>query len=136
LAAIPDAHDRGVMGPLPSDGELEILRVLWARGPSTVRQVHEHLPAGRSVSYNTVGKLLQIMTEKRLVRADTSERAHVYSASEKQADVQGRLTRDLSRRAFGGSAAQLALRALSREPCTEAELGELRRLLDQLEAGT
>jgi BlaI family transcriptional regulator, penicillinase repressor len=124
-----------MMRPLPSDGELEILRVLWARGPSTVREVHEHLPAGRDVSYNTVGKLLQIMTDKRVVRVDAGAKAHVYAAAEKEADVQRRLARDLSRRAFGGSAAQLALRALSREPCTPAELRELRKLLDELEAG-
>jgi BlaI family transcriptional regulator, penicillinase repressor len=122
------------MRPLPSDGELEILRVLWEDGPSTVRRVHERLPAGRNVSYNTVGKLLQIMTEKRLVRVDASARAHVYSAAEAEADIQRRLARDLTQRAFGGSAAQLAVRALSREPCTPEEVRELRRLIDQLEA--
>ncbi|MEX0891212.1 MAG: BlaI/MecI/CopY family transcriptional regulator [Gemmatimonadota bacterium] len=122
------------MRPLPSDGELEILAVLWGRGPSTVRQVHGALPSGRDVSYNTVGKLLQIMTDKGLVAVDSSTRAHVYAAVEAEADVQGRLARDLMRRAFGGSAAQLALRALSREACTPAELGELRALLDALEA--
>jgi len=122
------------MRPLPSDGELEILRVLWARGPSTVRQVQDDLPGGHEVSYNTVGKLLQIMTVKRLVRVNAGARAHVYAPVDSQADVQRRLTRDLSERAFGGSAAQLALRALSREPCTPAELQELRRLLDRLEA--
>jgi predicted transcriptional regulator len=85
------------------------------------------------VEYNTVGKLLQIMTEKGLVRVDDRKRAHVFSAAVKEEDVQNRLAADLARRAFGGSAAQLALRALTGERCTGAEAAELRRLLDELE---
>ena len=123
------------MNTLPSDGELEILRVLWARGPCTVGEVHERVQRTRSVEYNTIGKLLQIMTEKGLVDVDDRPRAHVFSAAVEQAAVQGRLAEDLAERAFGGSAAQLALRALSREPVTAEEAAELRRVLDQLEAG-
>ncbi len=121
------------MRPLPSDGELAILRVLWARGPSTVGEAHDRIRRNHSVEYNTVGKLLQIMTEKGLVRVDDRKRAHVFSAAVKEEDVQNRLAADLARRAFGGSAAQLALRALTGERCTGAEAAELRRLLDELE---
>ena len=114
----------------PTDAELAILRVLWRRGPSTVREVHAELePTG----YTTALKQLQIMTEKGLVVRDETERAHVYAARKPQEEVQRGLVGDLVDRAFDGSASQLVLRALSSRPASEAELTEIRRLLDELE---
>jgi predicted transcriptional regulator len=117
--------------PRPTDAELAILRVLWARGPSTVREVHEAL--GDGSGYTTVLKLMQIMTEKGLVVRDESQRAHVYSARATQQKTQRQLVTDLVDRAFGGSPAQLAMQALSSKKTSPEELAELRRLLDSLE---
>jgi predicted transcriptional regulator len=116
---------------LPTDAELGILRVLWERGPSTVREVHEAL--GDGSGYTTVLKLMQIMTEKGLVVRDESQRAHVYSAQATQQKTQRQLVTDLVDRAFGGSPAQLAMQALSAKKTSPQELAELRRLLDSLE---
>ena len=116
---------------LPTDAELGILRVLWERGPSTVREVHEALQDG--TGYTTILKLMQIMTEKGLVVRDESQRAHVYSAQATQQRTQRQLVTDLVDRAFGGSPAQLAMQALSSKKTSPQELAELRRLLDSLE---
>lgn len=117
--------------PHPTEGELAILRVLWRRGPSTVREVQEHL--AEAPGYTTVLKLLQIMHEKELVTRDASRRAHVYAAAVEEAATQRRLVRDLRDRAFGGSARQLVLRALDADAVSHDELAEIRTLLDRLE---
>jgi predicted transcriptional regulator len=117
--------------PRPTDAELAILRVLWDRGPSTVREVHEALQDGGG--YTTVLKLMQIMTEKGLVVRDESQRAHVYSARVTQEKTQRQLVTDLVERAFGGSPAQLAMQALSTKKTSPEELAELRKLLDSLD---
>lgn len=117
--------------PRPTDAELAILRVLWERGPSTVREVHEVLQDGGG--YTTALKLMQIMTEKGLVVRDESQRAHVYSARATQEKTQRQLVTDLVERAFGGSPAQLAMQALSTKKTSPEELAELRRLLDSLD---
>src|SRR5215468_10589617 len=119
----------------PTDAELTILRVLWERGASTVREVHEALPPGRRVGYTTTLKLLQIMTEKRLVRRDASARAHVYEASAPRAETERGLVGDLVDRAFGGSAERLVLSALSGKTSSPEELARIRKLLDELERG-
>lgn len=121
--------------PRPTEAELAILRVLWHRGPSTVRQVCQVLQRERPIGYTTVLKLLQIMTDKGLVRRDESERSHVYAARHSEARMQRRLVQDLLRRAFGGSRSKLVLRALSDRRASPAELAEIRRLLDELEGG-
>jgi predicted transcriptional regulator len=117
--------------PRPTDAELEILRVLWERGPATVRQVHEALARTRDTGYTTTLKLMQIMAEKDLVRRDESARTHVYEARLSQAQTQRQLVTDLVDRAFGGSAAALVLRALSSHKPTDNELAEIRRLIDE-----
>lgn len=117
----------------PTDAQLAILGVLWRHGPATVREVHEALPAPSRRGYTTTLKLMQIMAEKGLVARDESERSHVYTAVAREAAVQERLVEDLMERAFDGSAAELALRALSHKPASKAELDEVRKLLDQLE---
>jgi len=113
----------------PTDAELDILAVLWDRGPSTVRQVAEAL--GRENAYTTVLKLLQIMTEKRLVQRRESGRLHIYTAAASRDQTQRHLVRDLLQRAFGGSAAQLVMRALSTSKASPEELAEIRKLIDQ-----
>jgi predicted transcriptional regulator len=117
----------------PTNAELAILTVLWRRGRSTVRDVHEALREGRDepVGYTTILKLLQIMTEKKLVKRDTRARTHVYSAAVTEATTRGHLLSDLVDRAFGGSSLALVLQALSTTRATPAELEQIRRLLDQ-----
>ena len=117
--------------PRPTDAELEILRVLWERGPSTVRQVHESLAAARDTGYTTTLKLMQIMADKGLVTRDESSRTHIYEARASQESTQGQLVSDLVQRAFGGSAAELVLRALSTHDTSDDELREIRRLIDE-----
>jgi BlaI family transcriptional regulator, penicillinase repressor len=116
-----------------TDAELGILRVLWRRGPSTVRQVCETLGQERDVGYTTVLKLMQIMTEKGLVERDESERTHVYQARLTQEQTQQQLVGDLLEKAFSGSASQLVMQALAARPASADELARIRRLLDELE---
>src|SRR5882672_9530808 len=108
--------------PRPTDAELAILRVLWDRGPSTVREVHGALSGTQATGYTTVLKLLQIMTEKGLVVRDESERAHVYTSRLGEQRTQRQLLRDLVDRAFEGSPAKLVLQALSGRRATNQEL--------------
>ena len=113
----------------PTDAELAILRVLWTRGPSTVREVAGALD--RATGYTTILKLLQIMTEKKLVKRDTRARTHVYAAAVSEATTRKDLLSDLVDRAFGGSSLALVLQALSTTRATPAELEQIRRLLDE-----
>jgi predicted transcriptional regulator len=121
--------------PRPTDAELEILRVLWDRGPSTVRQVHEALADIRETGYTTTLKLMQIMADKGLVTRDESSRTHVYESRVSQEQTQRQLVDDLVDRAFGGSAAELVLRALATRKTTDEELREIRRLIDEAREG-
>ena len=121
--------------PRPTPAELEILRVLWERGPSTVREVQESLGAARAAGYTTVLKLLQIMSEKALVTRDETARAHVYAARAPETQTQRQLVRDLVDRAFGGSAAQLVVQALSGRRASPEEIESIRKLLDEIEGG-
>ena len=116
--------------PRPTDAELSILRVLWERGPSTVRQVHEVLSRERPAAYTTALKLLQIMTEKGLVRRDDSDRTHIYHPRLSEEQTQRQLVRDLLDRAFGGSASKLVMQALAARRATPEELTEIRQLIE------
>lgn len=118
--------------PRPTEGELAILRVLWDRGPSTVRDVTEALHE-RGTGYTTALKLMQIMTDKGLVRRDESRRTHVYEAVAPAEETQRQLVGDLLERAFGGSARQLVLQALSSKKASRADLAEIRKLIDDME---
>src|SRR3982075_2679122 len=118
----------------PTDAELAILRVLWTRGPSTVRQIAEVM--GRESGYTTFLKLLQIMTEKHLVVRDEAARTHVYQAAYTEDQTQRQLVSDLLDRAFGGSAAKLVLQALAANKTSPEELAEIRKLLDRQRGGT
>ncbi len=117
----------------PTDAELAILRVLWERGPSTVRQVHEILSKVRLNVYTTTLKLMQIMADKGLVRRDKSQRAHVYQPVFTEAETQKRLVGDLLERAFSGSTASLLMQALSAKEASAEELAQIREILDEVE---
>jgi BlaI family penicillinase repressor len=121
--------------PRPTDGELEILTVLWSRGPSTVRDVHEIIASRKPTQYTTVLKLMQIMAEKGLVKRDSQQRAHVYEAARPCEWTQRQLAGDLLQRAFSGSAARLMQGALTARKASREDLAEMRRLLDDYEKG-
>lgn len=121
--------------PRPTDGELEILEALWRIGPATVRRVHDEFVArrGNPVGYTTVLKLMQIMTDKGLLRRDTSSRSHVYEPAVSAESTQRGLVRDLIDRAFAGSAAQLVQRAIDERDVTPEEIARIREMLATLE---
>ena len=122
--------------PKPTVMELAILRVLWERGPATVREVHEVLDSGKATGYTTVLKLLQIMTAKGMVIRNEDERAHVYEARLPAESTKRQLVSDLVQRAFSGSASQLMMHALSGKKTSPAEIEEIRRMLDEHERKT
>jgi predicted transcriptional regulator len=113
----------------PSPTELDILRILWDLGPSTVRQVFERVSESRPIGYTGVLKTLQIMTVKGSVRRDERERAHVYEAVQPAAKTKRQLVGDLLDRAFAGSASQLVMHALSGRKTSKEELDEIRKIL-------
>jgi predicted transcriptional regulator len=117
----------------PTAAELAILQVLWARGPSTVREVAETMH--REGAYTTVLKQLQIMTEKRLVRRDGSARTHVYEAVYSEGQTQKQIVADVLARVFDGSAGKLVLQALATRKASPEELAEIRRVIDKLHGG-
>jgi predicted transcriptional regulator len=117
----------------PTDAELAILRVLWARGPSTVREVAEAM--GREGAYTTILKLLQIMTDKGLVRRDESARTHVYKATASEDQTKRQLVADLVDKVFEGSSAKLVLQALSARAASPEEIDEIKKLLDSHRGG-
>jgi predicted transcriptional regulator len=117
----------------PTDAELEILRVIWSLGPSTVREVHAELQARRDTGQTTVLKLMQIMTEKGLLRRDETVRPQVYEPARSKHQTQRQLIGDLLDRAFSGSPGNLVLQALSSKKTTAEERRQIRDLLDDLE---
>ena len=116
--------------PRPTDAELAILRILWDRGPSTVRQVHDILGLERQAAYTTALKLLQIMTEKGLVERDERDRTHIYRTRLSEETTQRQLVRDLADRAFGGSASKLVMQALATKRASADELRDIRKAID------
>ena len=121
--------------PRPTDAELTVLRVLWERGPSTVREVFDALNAARPepLAYTTVLRFLQIMTEKQLVLREDAERGHVYAPAVPAERTKRQMIGDLMDRAFGGSARELVLHALGARKVSAAELSEIRKLLNELD---
>jgi BlaI family transcriptional regulator, penicillinase repressor len=117
----------------PTAAELEILRVLWTRGPSTVREVHDALTATKPVGYTSILKLMQIMTDKGLVRRNETQRAHIYESCEPAEKTKRQIAGDVLQRVFEGSARDLMVHALADRRTSQAEIDELRRLLDEHE---
>jgi predicted transcriptional regulator len=122
--------------PKPTDAELAILRVLWQRGPSTVRDVWEQLNPTQGTGYTTVLKIMQIMCEKGLLARDETDRSHVYRAARSEGQTQRQVVGHLLERLFSGSAPKLVMQALAAKKATPAELAEIRKLLDDLEGGS
>lgn len=116
----------------PTERELAVLQVLWRRGPSTVREVHEELQSSVPVGYTTVLKIMQLMFEKSLVTRDESRHAHLYRAALERDQVQTEMTRDFLDRVFGGSAMGLVERALSVKGASEEEIERVRELLAEV----
>ena len=121
--------------PKPTDAELSILRVLWQRGPSTVREVWEQLNPKQETGYTNVLKMMQIMVEKGLVTRDESDRSHVYQAARSEQQTQRQVVGHLLERLFSGSAPKLVMQALATKRATPTELAEIRKLLDEMERG-
>ena len=119
----------------PTDAELAILRVLWERGPSTVRQVFEVMSEEKDLGYTTVLKMLQIMNEKGLVQREVKDRVHTFSTTQSQTQTQQNLLDDLLDKAFGGSSTSLVMQALATRKASHEELAEIRKLLDLAEGG-
>ena len=117
----------------PTASELEILRILWSRGPSTVREVYESLSETEDLGYTTVLKLLQIMTTKGTVRRNETQRAHVYEAGIPAEQTKRQLAGDILQKVFEGSASQLMMHALAGRRASREEIEEMRRLLDDYE---
>jgi BlaI family penicillinase repressor len=117
----------------PTTSELQILQVLWERGPSTVREVHEALQEERALGYTTVLKLMQIMTVKGLVRRNEEQRAHVYEAEQPAEKTKRQIAADMLQRVFDGSARELMLHALAGQRSSKSEIEELRQILDEHE---
>jgi BlaI family penicillinase repressor len=117
----------------PTASELEILRVLWEHGPSTVKEVHETLSARRPIGYTTVLKLLQIMTVKGTVSRNERDRAHVYIACQPAERTKRQLADEMLQKVFGGSASEMVMHALSGQKASHQEIEEIRRLLDEFE---
>src|ERR1700758_3746467 len=128
---VPLMNDKSLQKPTAS--ELQILQVLWERGPSTVREVHDALQEEKALGYTTVLKLMQIMTTKGLVRRDENQRAHVYEAQQPAEKTKRQFAADMLKRVFDGSARELMLHALASQRSTKKEIEELRRLLDEHE---
>lgn len=118
----------------PTASELEILRVLWTRGPSTVREVHDTLQEKKATGYTSVLKFLQIMTTKGTVRRNETQRAHVYEACLPAEQTKRQIAGDMLQRVFEGSASQLMMHALAGRKASRQEIDELRRLLSQYES--
>lgn len=120
----------------PTDAELEILHVLWANGPSTVRQVHDSLSQNRDIGYTTALKLMQIMHEKGLLSRDEAGKSHFYAAAVTQEDTQRGLVERFVETAFRGSASKLVMQVLGNHKASRQELDEIKRLLNQLDHDT
>jgi BlaI family transcriptional regulator, penicillinase repressor len=129
-------RESGPRTPVPTDAELQILRVLWKRGPSSVREVHESIWDLKHVAYTTVLKQMQVMQRKGLLIRTERHGVHVYEPGAPRQQTQRRLAQDLLRQVFEGSARGLLQSALAGRRIDPAEVAEIRRLLNQLEKKT
>ena len=117
----------------PTDRELTILRILWDKGPSTVRDVNHAMNRDENTGYTTTLKLMQIMVEKRLLLRDNSQFKHIYRPAMTEEKAQKQLVGDLLDRAFSGSAEKLVMRALSAKKVSAKELASIRKMLDEFQ---
>jgi predicted transcriptional regulator len=122
--------------PAPTEAELDVLRVLWTRGASTVREVFDAIAAGKTVVYTTVLKQMQVMHQKGLLTRSERFRSHVYEPAVEQSVTQRQLAGTILKSAFGGSARGLLQSALAGRKVDARELEEIRKLLDEYERRT
>ena len=116
----------------PTEGELEILQVLWVNGQATVREVHENILKHKEAGYTTTLKLMQIMFEKGLVSRDDSSKTHIYTATVSREKTQNQFLGKMIHNLFGGSSTQLVMQALGNHSPNKDELDEIQALLDNL----
>ena len=121
--------------PAPTEAELGVLRVLWDRGASTVREVFDVIAAGKAVGYTTVLKQMQVMHQKGLLTRSERFRSHVYEPAAGEEQTQRRLVTDMLDRLCNGSARKLVLHALSARKASAEEIAEIRAMLDEMERG-
>lgn len=117
----------------PTDAEIEILHILWEKGPASVRDINDILNVRREVGYTTTLKLMQIMNEKGLLKRDTAARTHIYKAVAKELDTKNNLISDFVNMAFQGSSMDLVMQALGNSTSSPEELNELKSLIAKLE---
>jgi BlaI family penicillinase repressor len=117
----------------PTTSELEILNILWEKGPSTVRDIHEVLTQSKEAGYTTTLKLMQIMHEKKLVKRDETSKSHIYIAVVSQEKMQGQMVKGMIENVFNGSASRLVMQALGNHKTNKKELEEIRKYLDEIE---
>jgi predicted transcriptional regulator len=117
----------------PTGREIEILSILWERGPSTVRQINDEMSKGERIGYTTTLKLMQIMAEKGLLVRDDSQFKHVYKAASSEERTQKQLVGEMVDKVFAGSAEKLVMRALSAKKVSGEELSKIRKMLDKME---
>lgn len=115
----------------PTEGEMEILQVLWQKGLATVREVHEALNKKDS-GYTTTLKLMQIMHEKGMVERDTNQKTHIYKAIVNQDKTEKQLVTKMIDNVFNGSAARLVMQALGNHSASVDEIDEIKKYLDSL----
>jgi BlaI family transcriptional regulator, penicillinase repressor len=121
------------MSKQPTTAELEILNVLWEKESATVREVFEIISASKSVTYTTILKLMQIMTEKELVERDEQSKAHLYRAKIAQDETQKGLVSDLLEKVFRGSAMSLVQHILDTKKTSPQEMKEIRKMISKAE---
>lgn len=117
----------------PTESELEILNILWAKGLSTVREVHEVLEQSKEAGYTTTLKLMQIMHEKGMLKRDTSSKTHVYEAIVSQQQTQGQILKRMIDTVFNGSATQMVMQALGNHKANAEELEQIKKYLEEME---
>ena len=117
----------------PTESELEILRIIWARGPSTVRQIHDELSTEKDIFYTTTLKTMQVMHDKELLSRDTSSRSHIYAALISAESLQKSMLDKLKKTVFGGSTEQLILSAIGSDQLRPSDLETLKSIIDKLD---
>lgn len=117
----------------PTESELEILGILWEKGPCTVREVHEILEQSKEAGYTTTLKLMQIMHEKGLLTRDASAKTHIYTAEVSRENTQQQLLNKMIDTVYNGSATQLVMQALGHHRSSPAELEQIRQYLNEME---
>jgi BlaI family penicillinase repressor len=115
----------------PTELELEILKILWRDGPCTVRDVRDSLAEVRELAYTSVMTVMNIMTRKRYLRRTKDGRSYLYAPRVAEAETKHGLLGDVVERAFDGSARAVMLSLLELGDIDQAELGELREIIEQ-----